>query len=362
MSTEEKIQEIEEEIRKTPYNKATQHHIGLLKAKLASLREKAGKSGGGGGGGYSIKKSGDSTAVLVGLPSVGKSTLLNQLTNANSKVGSYQFTTLDVVPGAMHYKDANIQIFDLPGIITGASGGRGKGREVLSVARNADLVIIVMDVFSISNHELILRELHDIGIRLNSHPPDVIIKKRSRGGVNISSTVKLKHLDKRTIAGILGQFGTHNADVLIREAVDADGFIDCLSKNRIYIPGIVILNKVDLITKEGLAQIEKKIKDFIPVSADSGLNLDILRESIFRKLRLMRIYMRPQGKEADMETPLVVRKDSSVSEVCKGLHKDFKRKFRYAMVWGDSAKFAGQKVGLDHRLKDKDILTIVVKR
>ncbi len=362
MSAEERIREIEEEIRKTPYNKATQHHIGLLKAKLAALREKAGRSGGGGGKGYSIKKSGDSTVVLVGFPSVGKSTLLNQLTNANSRVAAYEFTTLDVVPGAMHYKGANIQIFDLPGIITGAAGGKGKGREVLSVARSADLVIIILDVFSVGHYDMIVRELHNIGMRLNSSHPDVIIKKKSRGGVKVNSTVKLKNMDQKIIEAMLGQFGVHNADVLIRQKIGVDEFIDCLSKNRVYIPALVVLNKVDLVTKEGLAQIKKKIPEILPISAESGLDLDTLREMLFENLKLMRIYMRPHGKDADMETPLMVRKGSSVLEVCATLHKDFRRKFRYAMVWGDSAKFEGQKVGIEHKLKDKDVLPIVVKR
>ena len=123
MGIEDKIKSIEEEIQKTPYNKATSHHIGKLKAKLSRLKEESlqRSSGGSKGQGFHIKKSGDATVVLVGFPSVGKSTLLNEITNAESKVGAYQFTTLDIVPGVMEYKNAKIQVFDIPGIITGAS-------------------------------------------------------------------------------------------------------------------------------------------------------------------------------------------------------------------------------------------------
>ena len=128
LSVEDKITDIEEEIRKTPYNKATQHHIGKLKAKLAKLREKqqSGSGSRGGPGGYGFRKSGDATVVLVGFPSVGKSTLLNVLTNANSEIGAYEFTTVNVIPGAMEYRGAKIQVLDVPGLIRGASVGRGR--------------------------------------------------------------------------------------------------------------------------------------------------------------------------------------------------------------------------------------------
>ena len=122
MSLTDKIAEIEEEIGNTKYNKATQHHIGKLKAKLAQLREEVVVSSSGPkGSGYGVRKAGDATVALVGLPSVGKSTLLNCLTDADSETGSYAFTTLDVVPGVLKYKDANIQILDLPGLIEGAA-------------------------------------------------------------------------------------------------------------------------------------------------------------------------------------------------------------------------------------------------
>ncbi len=137
---EESIKEVEAEIAKTQVNKHTEYHIGKLKAKIARLKdeqEKRRSTGGGGGKGYSVKKSGNATVALVGFPSVGKSTLLNRLTGAESEVGAYDFTTIDVVPGIMEYNSAKIQILDLPGLIRDASKGKGRGREVLSVVRSA---------------------------------------------------------------------------------------------------------------------------------------------------------------------------------------------------------------------------------
>ena len=111
-SIEKQIKEIEDEIFNTQKNKATEHHIGKLKAKLAKLKadiEKR-KSAGAKGKGFAVKKSGDATVGLIGYPNIGKSTLLNQITDAKSRVGDYDFTTLDAIPGMMKYKGAKIQI------------------------------------------------------------------------------------------------------------------------------------------------------------------------------------------------------------------------------------------------------------
>lgn len=238
MDVDDKIRKIEDEIQKTPYNKATSHHIGKLKAKISKLKEDAISRGSSGtkGKGFHIKKSGDSTAVLVGFPSVGKSTLLNELTNADSKVGAYQFTTLDIIPGVMEYNGAQIQIFDIPGIITGASGGKGRGKEILSVARTADLILIVLDVFNPNHLDIILNEIRDIGIRPNETSPDVTIKKSKVGGVHTSSTIPLTYLDEGTIRSILNEYGVHSGNVLIRDDVNIDQFIDAIEGNRMYIP------------------------------------------------------------------------------------------------------------------------------
>lgn len=77
-------------------------------------------------------KSGDARVALIGFPSVGKSTLLNKLTNTHSEACAYEFTTLTCIPGKIEYNGANIQLLDLPGIIEGAAQGKGRGRQVLN--------------------------------------------------------------------------------------------------------------------------------------------------------------------------------------------------------------------------------------
>jgi len=146
---EEQIKEIEAELARTQYNKKTQHHIGKLKAKLARLKDEleVRRSKGPKSEGYAVRKSGHATVALVGFPSVGKSTLLNMITNATSEVAPYQFTTLTVIPGLLEHRGAKIQFLDMPGLIKDASKGKGRGREVLSVVRSAGLILLMLDVF-----------------------------------------------------------------------------------------------------------------------------------------------------------------------------------------------------------------------
>ena len=363
MSLDEEITAIEDEIRKTSYNKATSHHIGRLKAKLARLKEDMIKraSSKGGGDGYSVRKSGDATVVLVGYPSVGKSTLLNRLTGAQSKIGAYEFTTLDVVPGTMFHNDATIQILDVPGLVRGAASGRGRGKEVISVVRNADLIVFLIDVFQTGHRDVLEKELYDAGIRVNTRKPDVKVMRKFRGGVNINSTVDTE-LDRDTIMSILKEYKMHNADVLIRAKVDIDEFIDALLGNRKYINAVTVINKADLVDEEFKTDIRTNFPDSMLISADMDKNLDPLKDLIFNHLKFIRLYMKPQGEPADMEEPMIIQEGVNVGDICDKLHRDFRKRFRYAQVWGDSAKHPGQRAGLEHTLMDNDILTIVIQK
>lgn len=367
MGIPEKIKEIQDQIHRTQINKATEFHIGLLKAKIARLKREMeenvhGKTmhTGGENVGFDVRKAGDATVVLIGLPSVGKSTLLNRLTNAKSRVASYRFTTLTAVPGMLHYRGAKIQVLDLPGIIEGASAGRGFGKRVLSVARGADLVLIMLDVFQPHHLAVLRKELSEAGIKLDEIPPNVLIEKSSTGGITVNAQVHI-NISERLIKEIVRLYGVHNGRIIIREPnLSDDQLIDVLNGNRIYIPSLTVLNKIDLVNQGFIQEVQSKIGNhFIPISADAGINLDALKEAVYQKLDFIRIYMRPKGGETDYKEPMIVKNGSTVQDVCDKIHRNMAKNFRYGLVWGKSAKFAGQKVGLDHALVDEDVLTIV---
>jgi len=278
-----KIAQLEEELRITPYHKGTEHHIGRLRAKIAKLKQKEEEqiTKGSGRFGFIPKKTGDATVVLIGPPSVGKSTLLNKLTKAHARVESWPFTTVRVIPGMMDFQGAKIQIFDLPGIISGAAAGMGRGREVLSATRSADLLILMVDIKTRDRAKAILKEL-------------------KRANVNL--------------------------------------------------PILVVVNKIDLIGKTASQN------DEFLISAEKEIGLDDLKKQIWQKLKLMRIYLKPKGKEPDFNSPLIMKEGQKVEDVVQKIFPD-EREIKQILLWGPSAHFPAQQVSLAQPLQDGDILS-----
>ena len=214
---------------------------------------------------------------------------------------------MDIVPGVMEYRGAKIQILDIPGIITGASRGKGRGREILSVARNADFILWSLDVFNPQHMKVILEELRNIGIRANETAPDVTVKRTKMGGIHLLATVPLTNIDEKTIRSILNEYGIHSADVLIREDVTVDRFIDSMDPSCIYVPMLVVLNKIDFAGNEYWKR-PIEMPEAIFIAADKGINTDELKDEIFERLNLIRLYLKPQGRKADLEEPMIIRK------------------------------------------------------
>lgn len=369
MGLEEEIEEIEKEIANTPYNKSTEAHIGRLKSKLAQKKETLeSRSSSGGGEGYAVEKTGDATVALVGFPSVGKSTLLNALTNAESETAAYEFTTLNVNPGMLDHNGANIQLLDVPGLIEGAASGRGGGKEVLSVVRTADLVLFLLSVFEIEQYARLREELYNNKIRLDTRPPSMSVTKKHKGGINVTTSGDVG-LEVETIKAVLREHGYVNADVTLREEITVDQLVDGLMDNRIYLPSIVGVNKADLIDHDYLDTVHDQLREqdidpekAIFISAEKEKGLDSLKASIYETIGLIRVYMDKPGRGVDYEEPLVLRVGETVEDACRKLGGDFRERFRFARVSGPSAKHDEQQVGVDHELEDEDVLRLIVRR
>nr|CAH8870774.1 unnamed protein product [Trichobilharzia regenti] len=359
----DKIADIENEIARTQKNKATEYHLGLLKAKLAKYRSqlletqnKATK-----GEGFDVMKSGDARVALIGFPSVGKSTLLNSLTSTHSECASYEFTTLTCIPGVIEYKGANIQLLDLPGIIEGAAQGKGRGRQVIAVARTADLVIMMLDATKPDVHRKLLEnELEAVGIRLNKRKPNIYFKQKKTGGLKITSMVPLTKMSERMTQMILQEYKIFNAEVIFREDATSDEFIDVVVGNRVYLGCLYVYNKIDQISLQEVDRLARQ-PDSVVVSCNLKLNLDYLLEKLWEYLNLIQVFTKKRGQKPDLNEGIILRNGATVEHICHSIHRSLASQCKCALVWGTSVKFSPQHVGLNHVLHHHDVVQIVKK-
>lgn len=367
MGALEKIAQIQEELSRTQKNKATEYHIGLLKGKLARLRrellEPQPGASSGGGQGFEIAKAGDARVSLIGFPSVGKSSFLSQVTNTKSEAANYEFTTLTSVGGILEYNGAEVQIVDLPGIIKAASQGKGRGRQVIAVSRTSDLILMVLDATKGGEQRQILEnELETMGIRLNKERPNISLRIKKTGGVKLNSISPPKYLDEKMVSAILKDYKIHNADVLVKdENVTVDDFIDIINDQHIsYIKCLYVYNKIDAVSLEETDRLARE-PNTVVISCELQLGIEDLKEEIWRKLGLVRLYTKRRGVMPNFDDPMVVRENSTILQVCDAIHREMKNQFRYALVWGSSAKHSPQKCGLQHPVNDEDVVQVVTK-
>lgn len=137
---------------------------------------------------------------------------------------------------------------DLPGIIEGAKDGKGRGKQVIGVARTCTCILIVLDVVKPVTHKFIIeRELEGFGIRLNKRPPDISIKKKEKGGLSVMKAhgVELTKMSEDTARAVAHEYRISNADIYFRQDATVDELIDVIEGNRVYTPCIYVLNKID---------------------------------------------------------------------------------------------------------------------
>ncbi len=362
----EKIRALEKMYATVPKHKGTEKLRLQIKRKLSELRKELEKQRqmkkGGGGPSIAVRKEGAAQIVLVGLPNVGKSSLLRALTNVDADVADYAFTTVQPIPGMMHYRDVQIQLVEVPGLVEGAALGKGMGPQLLSVIRNADAIAIVVDLSRdpVNQMETLLREFERAGIKVNKRRPRVEVKRTAMGGIVINGVENIKG-DVSEVMKILRDERIHSAELTVKESVTLEEIADALDESLVWRRAIIIANKGDAPgSKENYEKLVKAYGDrfgIIPVSAKRKIQLDKLKDELYELAGIIRVFTKSPGEEPAYP-PVPLKKGSTVMDLAERIHKDFAKNFRYARVWGRSVKFPGQRVGPDHVLEDGDVVEI----
>ncbi len=312
-TTPAKIAALREMLAIMPKHKGTDHLKAQLRGRLSrllvELEEPSSAKRAGRTEPFSLPKQGGGRATLVGPTNVGKSLLLSRATGAQAKVGAYAGSTQEPVPGMLPYQDVRIQLVDTPPISNPSTQGRLYG-----LLRTSDVIVAVVDLTldSVGQVREVFSDLEQWGFRLLG--PD-------------------------------------------EEADDENPILDK--------PAILVGNKADIGgSLDQFQELESAFGDDYPVvmaSAEERVGLDELGEAVFRALKVIRVYTKsPREKleEFVRTDPVVLPQGSTVAEAAEQVHRELGSKSRYALLWGRSGKFEGQRVGRDHQLTDGDIIEL----
>src|SRR5690606_31702276 len=131
---------------------------------------------------------------LVGLPNAGKSTLLSRISNAHPEIANYPFTTLTPHLGVVDVDSKNsLLVADIPGLISGASQGKGLGDEFLRHVERTSVLIHVIDAYQndiVSAYKTIQSELKAYKVDLSKRPQVLAINKTEGLPADMVSDIK----------------------------------------------------------------------------------------------------------------------------------------------------------------------------
>ncbi|MHA1653622.1 MAG: GTPase [Candidatus Thorarchaeota archaeon] len=367
---EQRIIELQKLLALAPNHKGAERMIADYRKKLAKLKaelekrreqERARRSGASDEG--VIRKEGAGQVCLVGVANCGKSALINAVTNADLTVADYPFATVIPTPAMLTYEDINIQLVELPGLFEG-SYDSGMGRQSLSVARNTDLIAIVVDLSQDIDFQMrvILGELDRARIRLNKEKSAVRVERTGMGGLMIYGIQNFQGT-KEEVIEFLKSRRINNIIVRFQKPATFEQLMDALDASVAYVRAMIIATKGDAPrSKERFEELVQKYGDrfdIVPVSALRGENLDEMKRAIFEHLDILRVYTRaPGGKVADK--PIVLPEGSVVEDAAAKVHKElFVKRFRAAVIYRESDKIKRRQVGLNYPLRDGDILQLM---
>lgn len=158
---------------------------------------------------------------LIGLPNVGKSTLLSIMSNARPKIANYHFTTLEPNLGVCKVGEKSFVLADIPGLIEGASEGLGLGHDFLKHIERTKILVHVLDISGsegrnpIEDFELINSELASYNIKLNDKKMLVVLNKTDLGAEDNIKEFREKYSDKVDEIVEISAATTENVDKLM---------------------------------------------------------------------------------------------------------------------------------------------------
>ncbi|NWG11082.1 TGS domain-containing protein [Candidatus Bathyarchaeota archaeon] len=368
----ERLQRMEEFLSLVPKHKGTLKLRGQIKKQVAVLRkeieEKKRKKAGKGGPKFFIEKEGAAQIALLSLTNAGKSSLLSAVTNAKVEVSPTLYTTRETVPGIMVYQDVQFQIVEAPALMEGSADGRAWGLQTLALARNADGLILMVDLSQnpVKQLALILSELEKARVLVSKPRGRVEIERKYMGAaLRIILVGKLVDCNMRDVEELLRSYRITDAVVKISGETTLDEIEDAIFESTAYRPAVVVANKIDLTgAKANLKRLEGYVNNklpILPVSCEKRMGLGKLGETLFRTLGIIRVYTKEPNQKEYSKKPFILKKGATVYSLAKNIHSDFKENFAFAKVWGKRLVFSPQKVGSGFTLDDGDIVEIHLK-
>ncbi|MCD6325160.1 TGS domain-containing protein [Candidatus Bathyarchaeota archaeon] len=368
-SVPEKIKLMREFISLVPKHKGTSTLLANVRRRIAILereleRKKTRRKGG--YGGFSVPKEGAGQIIILGPTNVGRSSLLVSLTGAKAEVSLVYFATRKPIIGMLPYHDIQFQLVEAPALVEGAAEGKMDGPQILGLARNADGLILMVDLSAdpVEEFRMLRSELERAGIMIEKPEGEVEIIRRSTGvGLQIIGGGTLVGCTLEDVRRLLANYRINSALIRIRGKVTLETLEESLFSSLVYKPTVLVANKLDASgAKENLIRLRESMKEVVipvlPVSCKNNEGLEKLGDYIFKMLRIIRVYPKEPGEKKPSSKPLVIDEGATVIEAARKLHSKLYKEFRYARIWGPSAKYPGQRVGATHVLKDGDVIEI----
>lgn len=367
---EERLRLMGEFLGLVPKHKGTEKLCSQVRRQMAQIRDEQEKqkrqqqARKGSAHSIYVQKAGAAQIAVIGPPNAGRSSLLRAVTNSSVEVTDWPFGTTVPTPGMLPYLDIQFQLVEIPPIVEGSSEGRAEGFMNLSSTRNADGIIIVVDLSDdpSGNYLMVAEELDNARILTAEPPGEVEIEKRGHGrDIQFIWEGELDGCTSEEVVALLSEYKIKSALLRIRGRVTLDVVEGAIFGNAVYRPTLVLANKADLGYVQGTVDQLRQAAAPLQVGVCSFQKTKGLQEALGRKLfellGIVRIYTKEPGMEPAKE-PVVARGSVTVGELARMIHNDFYERFKYARIWGPSAKFDNEKVGLDRELKDGTVVQL----